>query len=130
MRCGDPASGGCIGSSEQRLKLVEVTAENNIPYFQENGCQTAPQTLDSTFAYGAENCLSATECLLEPEVPSNIVPQWGGLKVVETIDNFAVIPKTYDVCYCDSQCTTAANWFKVKNAINQKKPSRSGRMPQ
>jgi len=111
VNCGSVSAGGCPLSPDLRIKLVAMGEANTYPSFDTaSGCGTAQQ---SSFYYVPANCLAPTECGLEPAVQSVSDPMWQGLRVHSLIENHAIAPVTFDVCFCIGACSVPASWFMV-----------------
>jgi hypothetical protein len=40
-------------------------------------------------------------------------PQWDNVQIDASYENNIMIPKDYDVCYCDGNCLNSMFWFKA-----------------
>lgn len=111
LSCGNP--GMCAVDDEIRYKIVDRNTDNDKPYYDSTaGCRTASQT--AAFI-GPNNCDTAINCLHTrddaPVSASN--PLWSDLRIDRIIENGIQVAASYDICYCDGDCSANANWFKV-----------------
>ncbi|CAJ1415321.1 unnamed protein product [Effrenium voratum] len=117
--CGD----GCPLTG-LRVKLVDFSPDNGRAAFDPlSGCRTAQQ---APSYMSPINCLSPTDCSLEPSLASASAPEWSNFRVFPTYENRAQKPATYDVCLCLSSCELASSWFKAgsfQTSVPQLRPA-------
>ena len=108
--CG---TGGCSTGDSPRIKIVDSNVINMKPYYDSNaGCRAS---LQSKRYLGQKNCdLTATNCTLTRSSPSSSsVVTFKGIKLDSELDNGIRVTRSFDVCFCDSGCSTRSNWFMI-----------------
>ncbi|KAF4690804.1 protein arginine methyltransferase 10, partial [Perkinsus olseni] len=111
LSCGNP--GMCAVDDDIRYKIVGRDVTNDKPYYDSTaGCRTAVQA--ATFM-APTNCDSAISCsdTRDDSPVSATNPLWTELQIDGVIENKISVSSSYDVCYCDGDCVSNANWFKI-----------------
>jgi hypothetical protein len=111
FECGS-APGGCAGDGGVRYKIVRDSPLNERNYFEESGCRTSPQVDEQLMPF---NCANPADCVDQrDENPvSKQFPTFKDVRMDSSLFNLVMIEKDYDVCYCDGNCYSNKNWFKV-----------------
>lgn len=97
---------------------------NNKPQFEDtSGCRFAEQIAAQVQTdvnrieggqFNPPNCFGAADCRHQPDSAVEIkTPTWSDVQISGSYHNEVMLTRFYDVCYCDSECKVAANWFKV-----------------
>jgi hypothetical protein len=109
--CGSQP-GGCAGDAGVRYKIVKSDTRNQKLYFEEGGCRVSPQAVEQL---GPFNCANPADCndLRDENPVSKHKPTFLNVQVDATRDNMVMIEKDYQVCYCNGECYSNKNWFKV-----------------
>jgi hypothetical protein len=115
FECGDdPSKGGCAMDDGARYRIVrDAPAFNDKNYYEQDaGCRTYPQVQEQL---APANCISPADCVdKRDESPiTRLTPTFKDIQMDATFTNKVMMPIAYDVCYCDRQCFSNANWFKV-----------------
>eukprot|EP00397_Hematodinium_sp_SG-2012_P000096 GEMP01000096.1.p1 GENE.GEMP01000096.1~~GEMP01000096.1.p1 ORF type:complete len:3237 (+),score=651.26 GEMP01000096.1:50-9760(+) len=114
--------GGCSELSEVRYRIIRHKLENDNLYFNSvAGCRTALESktmVEEGAVLGGhlapQNCGgTATNCEDIPEILGPHSPTWEGLQMDTSYVNDEMVSVDYDVCYCDGNCRSSANWFRV-----------------
>ena len=109
ITCG---TGGCSTTNSPRIKIVDSNPANLAPYYSPSaGCQAA---LQSTRYVGPTNCgLTATGCnLVRSDSPMDgRTLTWTGIALDSELVNGVRIARSFDICFCDSECQLSANWL-------------------
>jgi len=104
VRVECPPGGGCNGAETNRISLIDVGVNNDRPSWDlSNGCKTTtaeptsvvwPAVSDSRSLHGGSR--------VDYKV-------WRTKQVKLNLS----VKKSMDLCYCNSNCQVAANWFKI-----------------
>ncbi|CAD7936806.1 unnamed protein product [Amoebophrya sp. A120] len=116
--------GGCSQSADKAYKIVKQSTLNNKPYFDDtNGCRFAEQIKEEVQTdvnreeggqFAPANCYGAADCRQQADSPTEIkTPTWSDVQISASYHNEIMLTRFYDVCYCDSECNVASNWFKA-----------------
>ena len=107
--CG---TGGCSQDLSPRIKVIETNPSFNLkPYYDTHaGCRAA---LQSTRYIAPLNCdFTATGCVFEPSTGVTSLV-FTSIQLDNELMNSVSVVRSFDVCYCDSNCAQQASWFMI-----------------
>jgi hypothetical protein len=110
--CGN-GNGGCASDLGPRYKIVRDNPENDRNYFDdEAGCRSTPQVEEQLLPF---NCANPADCndVRDDRPISRVQPKFKDVQMDAVVQNMVMLEKSFDVCYCDGDCFSNKNWFKV-----------------